>query len=66
MDDLSHSQLQVLFMLTVYSFSIFGYKECNQSDSSIDHLVMPMFKVISWIVEKGVCYNQCILVTEFC
>ena len=66
MDDLSHSQLQVLFMLTVYSFSIFGYKECNQSDSSIDHLVMPIFKVISCIVEKGVCYDQCVLLAKLC
>ena len=31
-DDLGHSQLQVLFLLTVYSFSIFSYKECNQFD----------------------------------
>ena len=65
MDDLSHSQLQVVFMLTVYSFSIFGYKECNQSDSSIDHLLMSMFKIISCIVEKGVYYNQCALLIEF-
>ena len=65
MDDLSHSQLQVVFMLTVYSFSIFGYKECNQSDSSIDHLLMSMFKIISCIVEKGVYYNQFALLIEF-
>ena len=51
-DDLSHSQLQVLFILTVYSFSIFSYKEYNQSDFSTDHLVMSMCKVISSIVEK--------------
>ena len=44
-DDLSHSQLQVLFLLTVYSFSIFSYKECNQFDFRIDHLVMFMYKV---------------------
>ena len=30
--DLSHSQLLILFLLTVYSFSIFGCKEYNQSD----------------------------------
>ena len=30
-DDLSHSQVQALFLLTVYSFSIFGSKEYNQS-----------------------------------
>ena len=34
--DLSCSQLPVLFLLTVYSFSIFGCKEYNQSDFGID------------------------------
>ena len=29
---MNHSQLLVLFLLTVYSFSIFGCKEYNQSD----------------------------------
>ena len=52
-DNLSHSQLQVLFLLTVYRFSIFDYKECNQSDFGIDHLVMSMYKVVSFVVEKG-------------
>ena len=28
--------------LTVYSFSIFGYKEYNQSDFGVDDLVMSM------------------------
>ena len=36
-----------------YSFSIFSYKECNQFDFGIDHLVMSMCKVISCVVEKG-------------
>ena len=52
-DDLSHSQLQVLFLLTVYIFFIFGYKECNQFDFGIGHLVMSMCKVISCVIEKG-------------
>ena len=52
-DDLSHSQLQVLFLLTVYSFSIFSYKECNQCGFGIDYLLMSMCKVISCVVEKG-------------
>ena len=34
--------LLVLFLLTVYSFSIFGCKEYNQSDFSIDQ----MFKLV--------------------
>ena len=50
---MSHSQLQFLFLLTVYNLSIFGYKECNQSDFGIDHLVKSMCKVISCFVEKG-------------
>ena len=41
------------FFLTAYSFSIFGYKECNQSEFGIDHLVMSMCKVVSCVVEKG-------------
>ena len=51
-DDLSHSQLQVLFLLIVYSFSISGYKECNRFDFGIDHLVMSMWKVVSCVVKK--------------
>ena len=49
---MSHSQLQVLFLLTIYSFSIFGYKECSWSDFSIDYLVMSMGKPVSCVVEK--------------
>ena len=51
--DLSHSQLQILFLLTMYSFSIFDYKEHNQSDFSIDHLMMYMCRVISHVFRKG-------------
>ena len=35
---MSHSQLPVLFLLTVQSFSIFGSKEYNKSDFGIDHV----------------------------
>ena len=52
-DDLSHSQVQVLFSLTVYSFSIFGTKEYHQSDFNIDHLVMSMCIVVSCVVGRG-------------
>jgi len=31
----------------------------------IGHLVMSMCKVISCVVEKGYCYDQCILLAEF-
>ena len=50
---LSYSQLPVLFLLTVYSFSIFDYKEYNQSDFGIDYLVMSMCRVFSCLVGRG-------------
>ena len=50
--ELSHSQLQVLFLLSVNSFSIFSHKECNWFDFGIDHLVMFMCKIVSCAVEK--------------
>ena len=34
-------------MLTVYIFSIFDFKEHNQSDFGIDHLVMSMCRIVS-------------------
>ena len=37
----------------IKSFSILSCKEYNQSDFSIDHLVMFMCKVISYVVGKG-------------
>ena len=39
-------------------FSTFCYKECNQSDFGIDHLVMSMCKVVSSVAEKGFCYDS--------
>ena len=45
--DLRHSHLLVLFLLTVYSFSIFGFKEYYQSDFSVDHLVMSSLGSVS-------------------
>ena len=48
-----HSQLLVLFLLTVYSFSIFGCKEYDQSDFAIDHLVMSTCRVFSCVVGRG-------------
>ena len=52
------SQLPVLFSLIVYSFSFFNCKEQNQSDFSIDHLVMSIYRVVSCVVGEGVCYNH--------
>ena len=44
------SQLQVLFLQIVYSFSIFGCKEYNQSNFCIDYLMISMCRVISCVV----------------
>ena len=41
------------FLPTVESFSIFGCKECNQSILGIDHLVMSMCRVVSYVVGRG-------------
>ena len=49
----SHSQLPVLVLLIVKSFSIFGCKEYNQSDFGVDHLVMSMCRVFSCVVGRG-------------
>ena len=71
----SHSQLPVLFLLTVQSFSIFGYKEYNQSDFGADHLEMSMCRVFSCVVGRAcllclhsICSGclQCILLTKLC
>ena len=51
--DLTSSQFQVLFLLTVNSISIFGCKEYNQSDFSNDHLVMSLCRVVSCVVGRG-------------
>ena len=44
---MTHSQLQVLLLLTVYSFSVSSYKECNQFE------VISMCQVVSCVVGKG-------------
>ena len=61
---MSHSQLLVLFLLTVQSFSIFGCKEYNQSDFGIDYLVTSMCRVFSCVVGRGFCYDQCVLLAQ--
>ena len=48
-----HGQPLVLFLLTIYSVSIFGCKEYNQSDFGIDHLVMSTCRVVSCVVGRG-------------
>ena len=44
-----HGQLLVLFLLTIYSISIFGCKEYNQFDFGIDYLVMFTCRVVSCV-----------------
>ena len=46
--------------LTLWSFSIFGCKEYNQSDFGVDHLVMSMCRVVSCGVGRG-----CVLWPEY-
>ena len=46
------------FFLTIYRFSIFSYKDCNQFDFGIDHLVKTMCKTVSCAVEKGQQYHN--------
>ena len=41
------------FCWLVYSFSIFGCKEYNQFDFSIDHLVMSIYRLMSCFVGRG-------------
>ena len=63
---MGNSQLLVLFFLTVQS-SIFSCKEYNQSDFGNHHLVMSMCIVRCLVLlEKGVCYDQCILLAQLC
>ena len=64
--DLSHSQLSVLVLLTVESFSLFGCKEYNQSDFVIDHLVVSHVESSPVLLKEGVCYDRCILLAKLC
>ena len=45
--------LCMCLFLTVESFSIFCCREYNQSDFSVDHLVMSMCRVFSCVVGRG-------------
>ena len=36
----------------------------NQSDFSIDHLVMSLYRVVCVLLEEGVCYDQCVLLAK--
>ena len=45
----SAPSLFFFFFLTIWSFSIFGCKEYNHYDFGVDHLVMSVFRVFSYI-----------------
>ena len=62
---MSHSQLQVLFLLIVWSFSIFSCKY-NQPDFGIDHLVNSRVESSLVLLEECVCYDWCILLAKLC
>ena len=55
---MSHSQLPVLFLLTVQSFSIFCCKEYNQFDFSADHLVKSTCRIFSCVAGRGCLLSQ--------
>ena len=62
---MSNSHLQVLFLQTTQSFSIFSCKEYNQSDFGIDNLVMNWH--VMWtlvLLEEGIFYDECVLLTN--
>ena len=42
------------------------FKEYNQSDFGVDHLVMSMCRVSLVLLEEGVCYDQCIFLAKLC
>ena len=51
--DLSQSQLQVLYLLAIYNFSIFSYTQCNPFGFLLTILVTCMCKIVSCVVGKG-------------
>ena len=64
MHNLSHSQVPVLFLLTVECFSIFGCKEYNQSDFGVGHQWWPFVESSPVLLEEGVCYDKCVLLAK--
>ena len=53
-----------LVLLTVQSYSIFGCKEYNQSDFSIDHVQHPCVGSSLVLLEEGVCCDQSVLLAK--
>ena len=45
---------------------MFGCKEYNQSDFSIDNLVMSMLELSLVLLEEGLCYEQYVLLAKLC
>ena len=55
-----------LFLLTLYSFSIFGYKNVINLILVLTIWWCPCVKSSLVMLKKGACYNQYILLAEFC
>ena len=63
---MSHSQLLVLFLLTVQSFSILAAKNIINMISVLTIWCCPCLESSLVLLEEGVCYVQCILLVELC
>ena len=59
---MSHSQLQVLLLLTVKSLTL-PAKNISPSDFNIDHLMMACVEFLLVLLEAFVCHDQCSLDT---
>jgi len=49
----TEAEAPILWSPDAKSFSIFGYKEYNQSDFGVGHLVMSMCRVFSCVLGRG-------------
>ena len=63
---MSHSQLLVLFLLTVQSFSILAAKNIINMISVLTIWCCPCVKSSLVLLEEGVCFDQCILLANLC
>ena len=63
---MSLSQLQFLFLLTVWSLHIFGCKNIINLISVLTISRCPCVESSLVLLEKGVCYDQCVLLTKLC
>ena len=64
--DLSHSQLQVLFLLTMYGFSILGWKNIINLIFILTTCWCPWIESCLVLLLKGVFYDHHVLLTKLC